>query len=418
MSLRRTLGLAQVTIAGIGVILGAGVYVLIGPAAGHAGSALWLAFVLSGVAAGCTAYCYARIGSMRPRDSPEFQYTTLAFGPRVGFVAGWLMLAADLLAVATVALGFGGYLAHLTGVPVVAGALALLLAAGATLLVGVGESVGLAIALTVVEAAGLLFVIVIGAPSWHRLDLFDAPHGVGGLTGAAALIFFAYLGFDELGNFAEEMHDPARNLPRALYLSMAGATAIYVLVALSATAVVDWRELGASPAPLALVARHTLGPGADLALSVVALAATANTVLLLLLAASRSVYGMADAGVLSARLAVVGARSVPSVAALLVTGIAALLVLPGDLTRAAALTNAAVLASFILVSLSLPRLSLTGATSARGGRRVADLVVPALAVLMCGGLLLHTGAASIAAAVVLALASFALTFRRGARAPS
>jgi hypothetical protein len=127
---------------------------------------------------------------------------------------------------------------------------------------------------------------------------------------------------------------------------------------------------------------------------------------------------MADAGVLSARLAVVGARSVPSVAALLVTGIAALLVLPGDLTRAAALTDAAVLASFILVSLSLPRLSLTGATSARGGRRVADLVVPALAVLMCGGLLLHTGAASIAAAVVLALAGFALTFRRGARAPS
>src|SRR4029450_9430025 len=122
VSLRRTLGLAQVTIAGIGVILGAGVYALIGPAAGLAGSALWLAFVLTGVAAGCTAYSYARIGSMRPRGSPGCQSTALAFGPRVGFVAGWLMLAADLLAVATVALGFGGYLAHLTGVPVVAGA--------------------------------------------------------------------------------------------------------------------------------------------------------------------------------------------------------------------------------------------------------------------------------------------------------
>jgi APA family basic amino acid/polyamine antiporter len=418
VGLRRTLGLAQVTLAGIGVILGAGVYALIGPAAGLAGPALWLAFLLTGVAAGCTAYAYARIGSMRPRDSPEFQYTALAFGNRVGFVAGWLMLAADLLAVATVALGFGGYLAHLAGVPVVAGALALLVAAGAILLVGVGESVGLAIALTIVEAAGLVFVIAIGVPSWHRLNLFESPQGMSGLIGGGALIFFSYLGFDELGNFAEEMRDPARNLPRALYLSMIGATLIYVLVALSATAVVDWRELSASSAPLALVARHALGSTADLGLSLVALAATANTVLLLLLAASRSVYGMADAGVLPARLAVVGPRSIPSLAALLVTGVAAVLVLPGDLTRAAALTDAAVLASFILVSLSLPRLTFAGATGARGGRYVADLAVPGLAVLMCGGLLLHTGGASIAAAVGLALLGLALTLRRGWRPPA
>lgn len=418
MGLRRTLGLAQVTLAGIGVILGAGVYALIGPAAGLAGPALWLAFLLTGVAAGCTAYTYARIGSMRPRDSPEFQYTALAFGNRAGFVAGWLMLAADLLAVATVALGFGGYLAHLAGVPVVAGALALLVAAGAILLVGVGESVGLAIALTIVEAAGLVFVIAIGVPSWHRLNLFESPQGMSGLIGGGALIFFSYLGFDELGNFAEEMRDPARNLPRALYLSMIGATLIYVLVALSATAVVDWRELGASSAPLALVARHALGSTADLVLSLVALAATANTVLLLLLAASRSVYGMADAGVLPARLAVVGPRSIPSLSALLVTGVAAVLVLPGDLTRAAALTDAAVLASFILVSLSLPRLTFAGATGARGGRYVADLAVPGLAVLMCGGLLLHTGGASIAAAVGLVLLGLALTLRRGWRTPA
>lgn len=418
MGLRRTLGLAQVTLAGIGVILGAGVYALIGPAAGLAGPALWLAFLLTGVAAGCTAYTYARIGSMRPRDSPEFQYTALAFGNRAGFVAGWLMLAADLLAVATVALGFGGYLAHLAGVPMVAGALALLVAAGALLLVGVGESVGLAIALTIVEAAGLVFVIAIGVPSWHRLNLFESPQGMSGLIGGGALIFFSYLGFDELGNFAEEMRDPARNLPRALYLSMIGATLIYVLVALSATAVVDWRELSASSAPLALVARHALGSTADLVLSLVALAATANTVLLLLLAASRSVYGMADAGVLPARLAVVGPRSIPSLAALLVTGVAAVLVLPGDLARAAALTDAAVLASFILVSLSLPRLTFAGATGAHGGRYVADLAVPGLAVLMCGGLLLHTGGASIAAAVGLGLLGLALTLRRGWRPPA
>jgi APA family basic amino acid/polyamine antiporter len=127
------------------------------------------------VAAGLTAYSYARLGTMRPKDSPEFQYTALAFGPRIGFLAGWLMLAADLLAVAAVALGFGGYLAHLAGTPAVANALALLAVTVVILLAGIGESVALAILLTVVEAAGLLFVIAIGLPDWGRVSYLDAP---------------------------------------------------------------------------------------------------------------------------------------------------------------------------------------------------------------------------------------------------
>lgn len=390
-------------------------YALIGPAAGLAGNAVWLAFLVTGVVGGLTAYSYARIGSMRPKDSPEYQYTALAFGPRVGFVAGWLMLAADLLAVSTVALGFGGYLAHLTGIPVIVGALALLLTVGVVILVGIGESVGLAIVLTVVEAAGLLFIVGIGLPAWGRVDVLELPHGVTGLTGAAALIFFAYLGFDELGNFAEEMRDPERNLARALYLSMGGATVIYVLVALSCIAVVDWRELSEASAPLALVARQVLGPGADLALSLVALAATANTVLLLLVSASRSVYGMAGAGVLPRRLAAVGPRAIPTAASLLVTGLAAVLVLPGDLTRAAALTDGAVLASFMLVNLSLPWLATSGITRAGRARRAADVTVPGVAFLLCGWLLIHTGTASIAVAAGLAVVGYAVAWRTRTR---
>ena len=170
------------------------------------------------VAAGLTAYSYARLGAIRPKDAPEFQYTALAFGPRIGFMAGWLMLVADLLAVATVALGFGGYLGHLTGTSVAANATGLLVGTLLVLVAGIGQSVGLAIALTVVEAAGLLFVVAIGLPAWGRGTYLDMPHGVAGLSGAAALIFFSYLGFDEIGNFAEEMHDPTRNIPRALFL--------------------------------------------------------------------------------------------------------------------------------------------------------------------------------------------------------
>jgi APA family basic amino acid/polyamine antiporter len=399
-------------VAGIGVILGAGVYALIGPTAGLAGNAMWLAFLLAAVAAGLTAYSYARLGAMRPKDSPEFQYTALAFGPRIGFLAGWLMLAGDLLAVAAVALGFGGYLAYLAGTPVVVNALGLVAVTLLVLLAGIGESVGLAILLTVVEAAGLVVVIAIGLPAWGRVSFLDAPQGFGGLSAAAALIFFAYLGFDEIGNFAEEMHHPERNLPRALFLAMAGATLVYLLVALSATATVGWQALSTSTAPLALVARHALGPTAEAAISAIALAATANTVLLLLVAGARSIYGMAAGGVLPHRLGTVGGRGIPVPATLLVTGITGALVLLGDLTRVAALTDAAVLLSFMLVNLSLPWLAYRRQTGPGRVRRALDLGLPALALLMCGWLLLHTGWPSVAAAVVLALVGLAVGRRR------
>lgn len=394
--------------SGIGVILGAGVYALVGPAAGLAGNALWLAFLLAGVAAGLTAYSYARLGTMRPKDSPEFQYTALAFGPRVGFVAGWLMLAADLLAGAAVTLGFGGYLAHLAGTPAVANALVLLAVACVVLLAGIGESVRLAIGLTIVEVAGLVFIIVIGLPAWGGMSFLEMPQGARGLSAAAALIFFAYLGFDEMGNFAEEMRRPERDLPRALFLSMAVATLIYLLVAVSATATVGWRSLSASTAPLALVAGRALGPSAETAISTIALAATANTVLLLLVAGARSVYGMARGGVLSRRLGDIGRRGVPVRATFLVTAVTGALVLPGDLAQMAALTDAAVLLSFMLVNLSLLWVASHGARSPRPARRVLDLTLPSLAFLMCGWLVIHTGWTSLAVAGGLAIVGLAL----------
>jgi basic amino acid/polyamine antiporter, APA family len=410
--LRRTLGLWQVTVSGVGVILGAGVYALVGPAAARAGSALWLSFVIAAVAAGLTAYSYARLAQRRPRDAPEFQYTALAFGPRVGFVAGWLMLVADLLAAGAVALGFGGYLAHLVGTPVSFNALLLVVVVGLTLHVGIAQSVGLAIVLTIVEAAGLLFVIALGVPGWTATRYVEMPEGLGGVWAGAALIFFAYLGFDELGNFAEEMRAPERDLPRALLLSMAVTTVIYVLVALSAVAAVDWRDLSASEAPLALVARRALGARADTLLALMALAATANTVLLLVLSASRSLYGMAAEGRLPRRLARIGGRSIPVAATWSALAVTALVVLAGDLAQVASMTDAAVLASFVLVNASLLWLA-----SRHGGdptlHTVTDRLVPGAALLMCGGLLLHVGWLGAAVAAALTLVGIALGRRTG-----
>ena len=387
----------------MGVILGAGVYALIGPAAAHAGNALWLAFLLAGLTAGLTAYAYARLARLVPKNSPEYQYTALAFGPRIGFVAGVLMLLADVLAAAAVTIGFGGYLEHLVGTSTTANALALVVVLGAILFAGVEQSVAVAIVLTGLEALGLAFVIVVGAPSSIGTDYLAAPHGLAGVSSAAALIFFAYLGFDELGNFAEEMRHPERDLPRALFIAMAVTTAIYMLVALSAVAVVDTARLGASAAPLALVVGRVLGERADTTLSVLALAATANTALLLLASAARSIYGMAAAGVLPKRLARVGRTAVPASSTLLVLVVLAGLVVVGTLRQVAALTDAVVLVSFALVNGSLPWLAARRRTPARGGARAAEILIPSLALLLCTWLLLHAGMTSIFAAIALAL---------------
>jgi basic amino acid/polyamine antiporter, APA family len=408
-TLRRTLGLWQVTVSGVGVILGAGVYALVGPASARAGGALWLSFLIAALTAGLTAYSYARLARRRPKDSPEFQYTALAFGPRVGFVAGWLMLAADLLAAGAVALGFGGYLAYLTGTPVAANALLLVAVVALILRVGISQTVGLATALTVVEAAGLLLVIALGVPYWGAGGFLEAPEGAPGVWAAAALIFFAYLGFDELGNFAEEMRAPERDLPRALLLSLAVTTLVYVLVALSAVAVVGWRELSASSAPLALVARRALGARADTMLAVMALAATANTVLLLVLSASRSIYGMAAAGRLPRPLARIDHRAIPGTATWAALAATALVTVAGDLVQAAAMTDAAVLGSFGLVNASL--LWLAREPGSSGRRAWADVLIPVAALLMSGALLLHVG--WLGAAGALALVGIGLAVGRG-----
>jgi len=408
-SLRRSLSLWQVTLSGVGVILGAGVYALIGPAAAQAGNVLWLAFLLAGLTAGLTAYAYARLARLAPKNSPEFQYTALAFGPRVGFVAGTLMLVADVLAAAAVTLGFGGYLEHLAGTPTTANALALIVVLGAILWAGVEQSVAVAIVLTGLEALGLAFVIVIGVPSWAGTDFLAAPHGLTGISGAAALIFFAYLGFDELGNFAEEMRHPERDLPRALFASMTVTTAIYALVALSAVAVVDAARLGASDAPLALVAGRVLGGHADATLSVLALAATANTALLLLASAARSIYGMAAAGALPKALARVGRTAVPVTSTVLVLALLAVLVALGTLRQVAAMTDAVVLVSFLLVNGSLPWLAARRRTPATGRVRAAEILIPSLAFALCTWLLLHAGVTSILAALGLALVLLAAT---------
>ena len=174
-SLRRDLGLPAVTLSGIGIILGAGIYALLGEAAGMAGNAVWLTFAIAAVIAAFSALSYAELSSMYPRAGAEFEYVSNAFGKRLAFVVGWLIILSGILGAATVSLGFAGYFSDLVGLPVIPSAILIVLLLAGILLAGIRETARVAIAMTLIEAGGIVMIILIGLPYLGQVDYLDAP---------------------------------------------------------------------------------------------------------------------------------------------------------------------------------------------------------------------------------------------------
>jgi len=229
-SLKRELGLLEVTLSGVGIILGAGIYVLIGQAAGLAGNALWLAFGLSAIIALLTGLSYAELSSMFPKAGAEYDYVANAFNKRLAFVIGWLVFLSGVLAAATVALGFAGYFAALTSVPLIISAVVLLVLLTVLLGYGVKETARVAVIATLIEAAGLVLIIALGLPHLGSVNYWEMPQGFSGLFAASALIFFAYQGFESMVKFSEETRSPETTVPKALVLlSLSALSSMYWL---------------------------------------------------------------------------------------------------------------------------------------------------------------------------------------------
>ncbi len=355
IGLKRTLGLLEVTISGIGIILGAGIYALIGEAAGLAGNAVWISFALSALIALLTGLSYAELASMFPKAAAEYEYTSQAFGRFLAFLVGWMIIFSGVVGAATVSLGFAGYFQALTGAPIMPSAIILLAALSAVLFFGIKQSARLAILLTAVEALGLVLVIVMGIPYLGSVDLLElSPLGGAGILQASALIFFAFIGFEEIVKLSEEAHDPQINIPRGLVLAIFASIVLYILVAISAVSVLGWEELSRSSAPFSDIARYALGPDASAVISVMALFATTNTVLLMLLASSRIVYGMASSGSLPAILASVHPRThTPWIATILSMIVAISFVFLEDIALVANVSNFTVFVTFIVINVVL-----------------------------------------------------------------
>jgi APA family basic amino acid/polyamine antiporter len=420
--LRRELGLVAVTLSGIGIILGAGIYALIGTAAGNAGNAVWLSFVISAGVALCTAMSYAELASMFPRSAAEYEYTARSLGPLIAFVIGWLIIFSGVVGAATVALGFASYLHALTGAPMIPAGIVLVTILSALLLIGIKESATVAGIFTLIEVGGLGAVIVAGIPFLGTVDYLEMPFGIGGVLSAAALVFFAYLGFEEMVKFSEEAREPERTIPRALIIAMIVCTALYLLVAVSAVSAVGWEALSQSPAPFSLVASTVWGPEGALVLSIVALFATANTVLLMLFAASRITYGMATAGALPRLFARVHpGRQTPRMAVLL-AGIGGVIFLfAGDIGFVAGVTNFTVFVTFFAINLTVVLIRYRDPRAPRPFRSPGTIgripVFPVLGLASCLFLLteLEPAVIGIGAAIAIAGAIVAIVFRKNRR---
>jgi len=195
-------------------------------------------------------------------------------------------------------------------------------------------------------------VIIVGIPHLGRVDYFSMPQGFSGIFAAAALIFFAYIGFEEITRLGEETKDPEKTIPKALLFSIAISTVFYILVAIAAVSVIDWNILGESKAPLAEVVATALGSKAFLLISLIALFATANTALFMMVANSRIIYGMAVEKILPSKLGyILESRKTPLYAILITMIVTILFAIVEKIETVASLTDFALFLVFFTINL-------------------------------------------------------------------
>jgi len=359
--LKRRVSLFAVTLYGVGNILGAGIYALIGEVVGITGNLSWLSFVFAAITGALTGLSYAELSAMYPKSAAEFVYADKAFKIRVfSFILGWIIIFSGLFSSATVALGFANYLAALMGIPSIflIVPLAIILVGILSMInfIGIKTSTWTNILFTLIEVSGLILIIIIGFPYLGSINYFELPIGtpITAVFSSVALIFFAYIGFEDIANIAEEVKKPDKNLPKAIIFAMLITTVLYCLTAISVVSILPYSEIAASPDPLSAVVTAALGPVGGLIMSLIALFATANTVLIMMIVTSRMIYGMARDKALPESLSKISEKHrTPTIAVFLTMIITMVFLFFGDISIVANATVFGVLINFIIVNLSV-----------------------------------------------------------------
>lgn len=386
--LKRSLSLPLVTFYGLGSILGAGIYVLLGAVGARAGYFLPLSFLLAATIAGFTAFSYAELVARLPRSGGEAVYVDAAFGRRgLTLWVGYGAVAVGVISAATIASGFAGYFRLFADVDPRLVISTVVLGLAAVAAVGIGASAWAATAMTLVEIAGLILIIALAGETLAAWDAADyrrfVPlelahwHAIGA---GAFLAFYAFLGFEDMVNVAEEVRDPSRNLPRAIVTALVVSTALYLFVGLAAIASLPLETLSASTAPLATVAEaHGLSARF---MAVIALVAITNGALIQMIKSSRVLYGMAMLGNAPRSCGSVSPRTnTPLFATIVVTSLVLGLALALPTVDLAWLTSLVTLAIFATVNAALWHLKRS--TPQPPGIVRYPLAVPACGAVLC-----------------------------------
>jgi len=400
--LKQTVGGWQILFYGLGSMLGAGIYALIGKAATDLGNAVWLAFLLAMVAALLTGLSYACVGSRYAKAGGASYVTQHSLRkPWLSYAVGIAVMMSGLTSMATGTQAIAENLAKALNMelPTKLVAIALVFLVGCVIYRGLRESMWANIVCTVVEASGLLFIIAVGVSYWGSVDYLETAHdtasgGPGsGITLAlvmqgAVLTFYSFIGFEDILNVSEEVKNPRRNIPFGLVGAMILATIIYMAVAITAVSVLPWQELSISKAPLMDVAKKAAPwfTGIDSVYAAITIFAIGNTALLNYIMGSRLLYGMSKQGLLPALLARVHpVRHSPHVAIAVLFGIVTVLILSGGVKQLAESTVLLLLTVFTIVNIALVKLKLSP-NDEKGGFEV-PIFVPALGALVCAALI-------------------------------
>lgn len=384
--LRRALNVPLLTLYGLGVTVGAGIYVLVGATAAEAGVFAPVSFVVAAVVVAFTAFSYAELSTRYPVSAGEAAYVEAGFSSAsLATVVGLAVVLSGLVSAAAVSLGAASYLHGLTGAPTEGLTVAVVALMAVIALWGITQSVTVAAVITVIEVSGLLMVMLWGFvfsdPSGvilpEIIPPLTGPHWVG-IGTASLLAFFAFVGFEDMANVAEEVKDPLHTMPRAILWTLVLATVLYIGTTTAVLMAVPLETLSASAAPLLLVFADAPAP-LQQGFSLVAIVATVNGVLIQMIMASRVLYGLADRGHLPKPLAYVSPKIQTPVVATLVVGLTILLLaLTFPIDALAERTSQMVLFVFVLVNLALIRIKRAGAPADQHFR--VPMAVPVLGV--------------------------------------
>src|SRR5579859_7005209 len=371
--LKRTLGPISITLLGIGAIVGTGIFVLTGVAAAtYAGPGLILSFVVAGIVSGLAAICYAEFASTVPIAGSAYTYSYATLGELIAWIIGWDLILEYAVGAAAVSIGWSGYITDLLksalgitipkalttspfsgGVINLPAVLIILLITG-LLILGTTESTRINNIIVIIKLAVIAFFIVIGfghvnPANWHPF----LPFGIGGIFGGASIIFFAYIGFDQISTSAEEARNPARDLPLGIFISLFVCTALYILVTAILTGMVSYTKLDvASPVSHALILIGLNAAGSII--SIGAVCGLTTVLLVLLYGQSRIFFSMARDGLLPGLFSRIHSSfRTPYFSTLIVGLVVALVAGFTPIDVVAELTNIGTLAAFVLVSLAV-----------------------------------------------------------------